>query len=174
VTDIDTTVLRELEHPTLEVRAHDVLTDQLPEREFDLVHARLLLAWLTDPDLGLRRMVAALKPGGLMLVEEMDFQSIAPDAGLDRATEALFARVFEAHLAVLTKQHAFDPFYGRGVGRVLSTVGLAEVESEGRLSMWRGGQPGGALCRLTFIQLRDQLIADGRVAAAEVDAAIEL
>jgi hypothetical protein len=53
-------------------------------------------------------------------------------------------------------------------------MGLAEVESENRLSMWRGGQPGGALCRLTFIQLRDQLIADGRVTAAEVDVAIEL
>lgn len=173
-TDIDTTVLRGLEHPSLEVRVHDVFTDELPERAFDLVHARLLLAWLTGPELGLRRMVAALKPGGLMLVEEMDFHSIAPDGGLDLAVEAQFARVIDAHLAVLTEQHAFDPFYGRGLGRVLSAVGLAGVESEGRLSMWRGGQPGGALCRLTFIQLRDQLIAAGRVTAAEVDAAIEL
>lgn len=102
-TDIDATVLRELEHPRLEVRVHDVLTDQLPEREFDLVHARLVLAWLARPELGLRRMVAALKPGGLMLVEEMDFHSIAPDAGLDLAKEALFARVIDAHLAVLAE-----------------------------------------------------------------------
>lgn len=70
--------------------------------------------------------------------------------------------------------HAFDPFYGRGLDRILSTVGLAGVESEGRLAIWRGGQPGGALWRLTLIQLRDQLISDGRVTAAEVDAAIEL
>ena len=102
-TDLDTTVLRELERPNLEVRVHDVLTDELPEREFDLVHARLLLAWLADPERGLRSMLAALRPGGCMLVEEMDFHSIAPDAGLDPATRELFARVIDAHHAVLDR-----------------------------------------------------------------------
>ena len=106
-TDLDTTVLRELKHPNLEVRVHDVLADELPERDFDLVHARLLLAWLTDPEEGLRRMLAALKPGGRLLVEEMDFHSIAPDAGLDPATQVLFKRVIDAHHWVLADQHAF-------------------------------------------------------------------
>ena len=54
-----------------------------------------------------------------MLVEEMDFHSIAPDAGLDLATRALFARVIDAHNAVLAEQHAFDPFCGRGLDRKL-------------------------------------------------------
>ena len=173
-TDLDTTVLRELKHPNLEVRVHDVLADEFPEREFDLVHARLLLAWLTDPEEGLRRMLAALKPGGRLLVEEMDFHSIAPDAGLDPATQVLFKRVIDAHHTVLADQHAFDPFCGRGLDRVLSTVGLAQVESEGRLSIWRGGQPGGTVWRLTLTQLREQLIAHGRVTAAEVDTVIDL
>ena len=173
-TDLDTTVLRELEHPDLEVRIHDVLTDELPEREFDLVHARLLLAWLADPERGLQRMLAALKPGGCMLVEEMDFHTIAPDAGLDPATGALFTRVVDAHNAVLAEQHSFDPFCGRGVDRALSTAGLSQVGSEGRLSIWRGGEPGGRVWRLTLIQLREQLIEQGPVTAAEIDTAIEL
>jgi SAM-dependent methyltransferase len=173
-TDVDTTVLRELEHPSLEVRVHDVLVDELPEREFDLVHARLLLAWLADPERGLRRMLAALRPGGCLLVEEMDFHSIAPDAGLDPATRALFARVIDAHHAVLTEQHAFDPFCGRGLDRALTIAGLERVGSEGRLSIWRGGQPGGTVWRLTLIQLRDELIAHGRVTTAEVDTVIDL
>ena len=172
--DLDTTVLRELERPNLEVRVHDVLTDQLPEREFDLVHARLLLAWLADPERGLRSMLAALRPGGCMLVEEMDFHSIVPDAGLDPPTRALFARVIDAHNAVLAEQHAFDPFCGRGLDRAFSTAGLARVGSEGRLSIWRGGQPGGTVWQLTLIQLREQLIAHGRVTAAEIDTIIEL
>jgi 2-polyprenyl-3-methyl-5-hydroxy-6-metoxy-1,4-benzoquinol methylase len=37
-TDRDTTVLDELSHPNLEVRVDDVLEDDLPEREFDVVH----------------------------------------------------------------------------------------------------------------------------------------
>ena len=173
-TDIDTTILRQLERPNLEVRVHDVLADELPEREFDLVHARLLLAWLADPEEGLRRMFGALKPGGRLLVEEMDFHTIAPDAGLDPATRTLFARVVDTHHAVLAEQHAFDPFCGRGLDRALSNVGLAQVESEGRLSIWRGGQPGGIVWQLTLSQLREQLIAHGCVTAADVDTVISL
>ena len=173
-TDLDTTVLSGLERANLEVRAHDLLTDDLPEREFDLVHARLLLAWLADPDEGLRRMLAALKPGGCLLVEEMDFHTIAPDRGLDLATRTLFARVIDAHHKVLAEKHSFDPFCGRGLDRALSGLGLARVASEGRLSIWRGGQPGGIVWQLTLSQLREQLIAQAQVTATEVDAVISL
>jgi SAM-dependent methyltransferase len=173
-TDIDTTVLRRLERPNLEVRTHDLLADDLPERQFDIVHARLLLAWLADTEEGLRRMFRALKPGGWLLVEEMDFHTIAPDAGLDPPTQRVFARVIETHHAVLAEQHAFDPFCGRGLDRVISSVGLSGVQSEGRLSIWRGGQPGGIVWKLTLTQLREQLIAHGAVTAAEVDTVIAL
>ena len=173
-TDQDTTVLDELEYPNLEVRAHDVLRDELPSGEFDLVHARLLLAWLAEPEVGLRRMVAALKPGGCLLVEEMDFGSLAPDPGLDSRTQAMFARVVEAHNAVLAEHHAFDPCYGRRVARNLSDVGLVNPGCEGRVWTWRGGEPGGRVWRLTFVQLRDEMIASGLVGAEEVDAVIEL
>ena len=104
----------------------------------------------------------------------MDFHSIAPDAGLDPETRALFGRVIDAHHAAPAERHSFDPFAGRVLDRALSSVGLAEVESEGRLSIWRGGQPGGTVWRLTLIQLREQLIAHGRVAAAEVDTVIDI
>jgi SAM-dependent methyltransferase len=173
-TDLDTTVLRELELPNLEVRVHDVLADELPEREFDLIHARLLLAWLGTPQEGLRRMFAALKPGGCLLVEEMDFHSVVLCEGLDPSTRTLFTRVIDAHHAVLAEQHSFDPFYGRGLDAALSTAGFEQVQCEGRLSVWRGGQPGGTLWRLTLLQLREQLIADGRVTAADVDTVIDL
>src|ERR671936_3170110 len=42
-TDLDATVLRGLSHPNLEVRVHDVVVDDLPFDEFDLVHLRLVL-----------------------------------------------------------------------------------------------------------------------------------
>jgi SAM-dependent methyltransferase len=58
-TDLDTTVLREVSRPNLVVAAHDVLVDDLPEAEFDLVHMRLLLAWLPEPHRALRRLAAA-------------------------------------------------------------------------------------------------------------------
>jgi hypothetical protein len=146
----------------------------LPEREFDLVHARLLLAWLADPKRGLRRMVASLRPGGSLLLEEMDFVSVAPAPGLSPALERLFARVIDAHNAVLAEHHAFDPFCGRQLPRALADAGLVGIGCDGRASLWQGGQPGGRILGLTLVQLRDRLIASGRVTPRDFDTMIEL
>jgi hypothetical protein len=48
------------------------------------------------------------------------------------------------------------------------------VACEGRASMWRGGQPGGAARRLTLEQLREPMIASGLVSAADLDALVPL
>jgi ubiquinone/menaquinone biosynthesis C-methylase UbiE len=83
-TDLDTSVLQRLSRPNLEVRPHDVLRDELPEAEFDLIHLRLVLAWLPEPQRALQRLVGALKPGGWLVAEEMDFGSIAADPRVDQ------------------------------------------------------------------------------------------
>ena len=70
-----------------------MLEDDLPAGEFDLVHLRLLLAWLSEPQTALRRLAAALKPGGWLLAEEMDFGSVAADPHMDAGARSLFTRV---------------------------------------------------------------------------------
>jgi SAM-dependent methyltransferase len=112
-TDLDTTVLAELSHPNLEIKVHDVLTDGLPSGAFDLVHMRLLLAWLAEPRVALRRLTEALEPGGWLVAEEMDFASAVPDPRLHPDERDLVARAVQAHNVVLGEQHSFDPFYGR-------------------------------------------------------------
>jgi SAM-dependent methyltransferase len=173
-TDKDTTVLRGLSRPNLEIRVHDVLKDDLPQGEFDLVHLRLLLAWLSEPQTALQRLTAALKPGGWLLAEEMDFASVAADPRVGVAAQNVFARVVAAHNAVLAAQHAFDPHYGRRVARDLADAGLADLACEGRASMWRGGEAGGTVWRLTFTQLREPMLASGLVTSTDVDHAIAL
>jgi SAM-dependent methyltransferase len=56
----------------VEVRRHDVATDEPPDRGFDLVHTRLVLVHVPQRDEALRRMVAALRPGGWLLIEDFD------------------------------------------------------------------------------------------------------
>jgi hypothetical protein len=104
----------------------------------------------------------------------MDFGSLAPDPWLDRGIWAMFARVLDAHNAVLAQPHAFDPYCGRRVARSLSKVGLWNVGCEGQAWTWPGGQTGGRVWQLTFMQLRDQMVTSGLVPAGEVDAVIEL
>ena len=173
-TDRDTTVLVELSHPHLEVRVHDVLEDDLPEREFDVVHVRLLLAWLADRRTALRRLIGALKPGGWLVAEELDFASAVPDPRMGPDLCARFQRIVAAHHAVIADRHGFEPAYGRRVAGDLADAGLTHGGCLGRASMWRGGQPGGEIWRLSLMQLREGIIASGLMEAEEADAAIEL
>jgi SAM-dependent methyltransferase len=173
-TDLDTTVLDGLSHPNLSVRVHDLLEDELPEAAFDLVHARLLIAWLPDPREALGRLIAALKPGGWLLAEDLDFASAVADPRMGAELGARFARIVEAHHAVIAARHGFDPGYGRRLARDLADAGLTDGGHRGRASMWRGGEPGGEIWRMSLEQLRDGIVDSGLMDAREADAAIEL
>src|SRR4051794_26508739 len=173
--DIDTTQLQQLSRANLEVRTHDVTVDDLPWGEFDLVHMRLLLAWLPEPGQALQRLVSALRPGGILLAEEMDFGSVAP-AGVDADSVrgAVFQRVVWAHNAALTARHTFDPAYGRRVAGALAAGGLASIGTEGRAQIWRGADAGGIVWASTFQQLRLSILATEQVTAEDLDAALTL
>jgi SAM-dependent methyltransferase len=173
-TDLDTKWVAELSRPNLEVRVHDLLEDDLPEGEFDLIHLRLLLAWLGDPRVAIERLIATLKPGGLLLAEEIDFVSSVPDPRMDAAPRELFERAANAHNTVLAQRHSFDPFYGRRVAGDLEDAGLTDMGAHGRASMWRGGGPGGRIWRLSIEQLRDQIVALDLLSPTEFEAALAL
>lgn len=71
-TDIDTSRLTSVARPPVEVRVHDVGTEEPPMEGFDLVHARLVLVHVPDRERALRSMVKALRPGGRLLIEDGD------------------------------------------------------------------------------------------------------
>ncbi len=173
-TDLDATVLSELAHPNLEVRVHDLMTDDLPEGEFDLVHLRLVLGWLGNPRSVLPRLISALRPGGWIVAEEIDFVSAVADPRMGPEAGALFERAVQEHNSLLAAQHRFDPFYGRRVAGDLADAGLSEVGCEGRTTMWSGGEAGGRIWRLTLSQLREPMVAAGRMTAAEIDEVMAL
>ncbi|MQY27396.1 class I SAM-dependent methyltransferase [Nocardia aurantia] len=80
--DRDTRFLDDLP-AQVEVRHADLLTDDLPAAQFDLVHARLLVAHLHPHRDALHRLAAAVAPGGWLLVEEVDWtyaDRVEPDA----------------------------------------------------------------------------------------------
>jgi SAM-dependent methyltransferase len=56
----------------VEYRAGNVLTEANGE-QFDTVYARFLLSHLAMPEQGLKKMIACLKQGGLLVIEDVDF-----------------------------------------------------------------------------------------------------
>lgn len=173
-TDLDTTHLRESSGPNLAVREHDLLRDPLPERAFDLIHLRMVLAWLADRSGGLRRLRSALRPGGWLVAEELDFHAAIADPGMEAADQSLFAKLVRAHNATLGVLSGFDAHYGRRLRGELGEAGFDEVGCEGYATMWRGGEAGGRIWRLSVAQLRDPLVERGLASPDEVEAGLAL
>lgn len=166
-TDIDTRHLQRLRLTNVEVRRHDVLADPLPGGVFDLAYARLVLEHLADPDLALTKMIAALKPGGWIVVEDFELMPGVPDDqhGLtDRISRTMAAM---RHVSAAAGVHQR---LGRSLAERLRRQGLTNVDTEGRILLWRGRTAGAALSRLNFEQLRETILASRLVTPAEFEA----
>jgi SAM-dependent methyltransferase len=176
-TDLDTRFLDAIPVPNLDVLRHDVLRDDLPQDHFDLAHARLLVEHLPDRELALKRMIAALKPGGWLIVEDCDWgawlarppQVYVVPSSLTRSA----VKVWRAALRFM-ESAGYDPTYGRRLPGELVAHGLVEVGAEGRSRFSRGGAPESTAPRWTLLELRDRLVEAGLAKRSEVDRAIAI
>jgi SAM-dependent methyltransferase len=166
-TDIDIRNLDPGGHPNVEVRRHDIISDDLPADAFDLVHARLLLKHLPDRKRALANMVGGLRSGGWLVAEDTDWSS----AGVD-PPEPAFAEALTA-LRALTEATGAVPDYGRALPEALALAGLTEVGSSRVAHRLRCGTLEVEFFRLTFEQVRDRVVADGLIPARRLDAALE-
>jgi len=154
-TDLNLRFLTEIELPNVEVRQHDICTDPLEPSTYDLAHCRAVLMHLPEPHLAVRRMVAAVRSGGWLLVEEPDVSSLrAVDAThplaklFDRLHREIPDRVVQAKLV--------NPYVGCRVRSLLEEAGLTEIGNEGRTLIARGGEPGARQQCMTFQALMER------------------
>jgi SAM-dependent methyltransferase len=162
-TDLQTTFLEALDYPNLEVRRHDIATEEL-EGAFDLIHERAVLIHLPDRERVLDRLVAALKPDGWLLCENTDFSTF-----VDGSPYEAVRRVGSLMVGFLESASGADPNYGRRLFAALRARGLCDVGAEGRVYMIRGAHPSVDLPRLTFARVRAPLIAAGAATDEEFD-----
>ena len=165
-TDIEPRSLETLASSNLEVRRHDIRYGGLPEHQFDLAHARLVLMHLPGRELALQRMLASVKPGGWIVVEEFDNLSILPNSTANPGEEEL--KVIRAGLRVLTAR-GVELRYGRWLPRQLRSLGLVNVGAEASTSMWQGDSPGTRLYKLAFEELADPILRSGLISEAEFE-----
>ena len=156
-------------HSAYEVLRHDVAADPPPQPgTFDLVHARLVLLHLPDRDRALANMVAALRPGGWLLVEDADTE-LQPLACLDETGPAQRRanRLRGAVRELMTRRGA-DLRYGRTLPRALRAAGLVDVAAAGCFPV--GGPACDRLETATVRLVRADLLAAGLADDAEIDA----
>ena len=163
-TDIDTTWL----HGPFEIARHDVAADPPPPGPFDLVPARLVLVHLPARGAAVAAMLAGLRPGGWLVVEDADpaLQPLAcPDEhGPDEQRANRLRVCFRTFLA----QRSADLAFGRTLPRLLREAGLADVRAE--LFAPLSGPACRALEDATIRQIRGRLVAAGIATDTEIDA----
>jgi SAM-dependent methyltransferase len=113
-TDLDTRFLDALDYSNLDVRRHDLVNEPLPRAAFDLVHARAVLVHLPDREKAFENLAAAVKPGGWLLLEELDYVSKVVDPGNDPQANDLFQRVRSAQSRAMAAG-GIDAYFGRGL-----------------------------------------------------------
>jgi SAM-dependent methyltransferase len=166
-TDIDTSLIAAAAHLPVEVRVHDVGTEEPPAEGFDLVHARLVLVHVPDRERALRSMIQALRPGGLLLVEDADpalQPLICPD---EYGPEQRLANRLRQGFRKLLAERGADLSYGRKLPRLLREAGLGDVTADAYFPMTSPACT--ALEAATVRQIRGRLVAAGLATDEEID-----
>jgi len=164
-TDID---LRCLDHlgdlGTVEVLQRDVADGPVELGAFDLVHARAVLEHLPRRDEIVPQLAAALRPGGVLVVEDAVFGNGTTDAlavvTLPRESADTITRAVHA-VAGAFRTVGADPEYGLRLPAALAGAGLDGVGAELTHRLVRGGSAESTFFALTIRELGPRLVAAG-------------
>jgi ubiquinone/menaquinone biosynthesis C-methylase UbiE len=177
VTDLDPRYLSGLAArslPSVEVRQHNIVTDPLPEQAFDLIHERLVLIHVAEREAVVRKLVAALRPGGWLVLEDFASPMIDRTWTVHNAVDAaLFTKAFAALRRLLMNRGA-DTTWAPRVHQSLRAAGLVDVGAAGYFMLTQGGTPGPLVDSANFSQVRAEAVASGLLSDAEIDRVLTL
>lgn len=165
-TDIDTRFVEPLQVDGLEVRKHDIVNDPLEAGSYDLIHARALLEHLPQRDDALRNLVRALRPGGVLMAEDVIFPPPVSNPEI-----ASLPRILNAFVIGFRSAGA-DPNYGIKLPNALETAGLTDVRFEARVPLAHSGTPSIDFHTLSLEQLGRNFIAANLLTSEEVQQAL--
>ena len=123
--DLDTRFLEGRTSANVELRRQDVVHDELPVGAFDLVHTRALLMHLDARDDVLEHLVACLRPGGTLLVEEHDAFPLAASP----------SAVFISVMGLMAQPWT----WARSIPERMQALGLEQVTPEVETDLFNGG-----------------------------------
>ena len=112
----------------------DATATALPDRSFDLVHARTLLLNVQNPQQILAEMVRVAKPGGVVAVQEPDAAAWScdpPHPAFDILREAILSAY---------RRTGKDFNIGRRIARLLRDAGIDDVRIRATARVTRSGE----------------------------------
>ena len=145
-----------VEYRTIDIREHPT------SPEFDVVHARFLLTHLNDPEAAVDAFYDHLKPGGLVIVQDIDFTGhfVYPDSRAFRRFHALYCTA--------VRKRGGDPDIGPRLPLLLKQSGFADVKVNVTQSVGCEGEVK-LLNALTMENIADAVLEDELATREEID-----
>ncbi len=166
-TDIDIRFLNEHPLPNIEIRRHNILEDELETASYNLAHCRTILMHLPDPLRALKKIAAAVRPGGWLCIEELDFLSFAA-VDQDNPLDQEFTLQIRKIADTLRSVHILDLYTGRRLWAWIEELGFEQTGNEGITAVERGGGPGSQFLIMT-LQLAQPLVDHGVLTPANLE-----
>ncbi|WP_107098029.1 class I SAM-dependent methyltransferase [Streptomyces atriruber] len=166
-TDLQTDRLASLASlPQVDAVRHDLREEDLPEAAFDLVHSRMVLQHLPERAAAVDRMVRALRPGGVLFLEDTDSSTLFRSAGSEDFLQDVRAAGYG-----LMRDSGHDPRGGHVDLQLVLAAGL-EATAEGRAVMVRGGSDQARHYMLWLEFMRPRIVGAGLLDDARIDEAL--
>jgi SAM-dependent methyltransferase len=158
--DLDASFLRE-RSPASQIRIveADARRAGLAASHFDAAHARYVLVHNADWGALVDAVVACLKPGASIVLEEPDFTIAKACAGKD-------ARAFDrvnAAICAMFRDEGKDPALGIRLPSALEARGLRVERTENSAPLCRGGDPLATMMAMSTAQLGAKYLRTGLV-----------
>jgi ubiquinone/menaquinone biosynthesis C-methylase UbiE len=163
--DLETHWLEPLRGDLVNVRQADITTAELPESSFDLVLAQMLLIHLPDPALVCRRLLAAVRPGGNLIIHDADFRPVA----LQNATVEEAAGL-DVMLDVMTES-GINLAFGASLEQLLREAGAMIEHIESQPSARSDSHVAATISAITLERFRERAVRSGASGEA-LDAAL--
>lgn len=166
-TDIDTSRVMEAARENVEVHIHDVALDPPPCNAFDLVHARLVLVHVNDRQRAFENMLASLRPGGWLVLEDAD-PELQPLSCIDphEPGQGLANRLRRGFRTLLATR-GVDLAFGRKLPRMFRAAGLESISADAWFPVAMPECM--ALEVSTMNMIRDELLGHGVATHAEIE-----
>lgn len=177
-TDLDVRFLDHLDGVDgVDVVQHDVAAGPVQSEAFDLVHARAVLEHVPHRDDVVPKLVDALRPGGVLLLEDVVFGDATTDAlaAVTRPREYAWTMTLAARaVAGAFRTVGADPEYGLQLPDLLTSAGLRGVGAELAHRLVRGGSEEAVFFALTMRELGGRLVTAGLLTQEDADVAADV
>jgi len=154
----------------VEVRPLDAADAEFGRDEFDLVHHRSVLSYVSGREQVLARLVDSLRPGGWLVSEEPDFEYRVV---LGDSDDRLLARFFQSLRQILAASGTDFSFAPRLVV-LFRGLGLVDIDPQVRSHVVQGGSLMSEVIWRAVEPLRSQLLNVAGFADEEVDRTVVL